>query len=100
MTRKEPGERPGANPAAPAGPDENYRALARAVCMQAVRDWKLAKERLRRNPENRGAQRLLEDTERFFLSDWFRILAGMDGEWILSRLLDWRLKGSREDDMS
>ena len=59
--------------------DEGCRLLIEAIVRQAVEDHVGA---LRDLPARRAACRLAE-TNRFFLSDYFRGLTGMDGKRIL-----------------
>ena len=63
-----------------------YENLANAIILRAVEDWRDADRRLRRKPQNREARALKEETEEFFLSDWFSVLSKLDGETLLRRL--------------
>ncbi len=65
---------------------EPYENLANAIVMQAVKDWREAAKRLRRNPRNAGAQAVVKECESFFRSDWFEALTGADGGFILKKL--------------
>ena len=67
-------------------PPEPEEALARAIILQAVEDWRSAMDTLDLFPENREAGRLRRETEAFFRSRWFRILADLDGPTLLARL--------------
>lgn len=58
--------------------NENYKELANAVVLQAVRDYRHALA-----VENEYYIRKLE---KFFRSEWFKILANLDGEMIIERL--------------
>ena len=60
-----------------AGPDrrENWEDLANAVVLQAVQDYRLSND-----------PRDLEELERFFLSDWFRLLTDLEPDYLLSLL--------------
>ena len=60
--------------------DEGCRLLIEAIIRQAVEDHIDA---LRQLPASRAAGRVAE-TKRFFLSDYFRDLTGLDGKRILS----------------
>lgn len=57
-----------------------------AMVEHAVNDWKNAKRVLSRHPDNDNAWRSLFDVERFFLSDYFSTLTGLDGKSTLKRL--------------
>lgn len=63
-----------------------YEKLANAIIMQAVKDWRGAVSKLRKNPNNRDAQGTRNETERFFLSGWFGKLTKLDGEVLLQKL--------------
>jgi len=63
-----------------------YEDLASAIILLAVKDWRSAMSRLRKNPNNLSAQRTRNDTERFFLSQWFGVLTQINGEELLRRL--------------
>lgn len=65
------------------GPYEN---LANAIVMQAVKDYRMARHKLCKRPKNADAKAMLEDCERFFLSDWFETLTNVNGEIILKKL--------------
>lgn len=60
-----------------AAPDrrENWQDLANAVVLQAVQDYRLSND-----------PRDLEELERFFLSDWFRLLTDLSPDCLLSLL--------------
>lgn len=63
-----------------------YEGLANAIIIQACKDYRVARKKLRRNPRNRDAAALAEETERFFLSPWFGALTNVDGKFILQKL--------------
>lgn len=63
-----------------------YEALANAVILQAVRDWRDACRINRPYPENFAEERKREDIERFFRSDWFSVLTNLDGRLLLRKL--------------
>ena len=50
------------------------------------KDWQLAAKRLRKNPRNKEAARVKEETERFFRSEYCYGLGGVDGRAILRKL--------------
>ena len=54
---------------------ENWEDLANAVVLQAVQDYRLSND-----------PRDLEELERFFLSDWFRLLTDLEPDYLLSLL--------------
>ena len=65
---------------------DEYADLVQAVVMQAVEDFRLARNILRRRPDSTRARRMLRDVEGFFRSAWFITLTGLDGREILNRL--------------
>lgn len=65
---------------------ENYEKLANAIILQAVKDYRAAKKKLKKQPTKKDAEIMVKDTERFFRSDWFTALTNVDGEVILRKL--------------
>lgn len=63
-----------------------YENLAQAIVMQAVKDYKKARHKLRTHPKSIAAGRDVVECERFFTSDWFMELSGLDGRVILDKL--------------
>ena len=63
--------------------DPKYDALASAIILQAVKDYRSA---LNAEEDNARAQRVLNDCEKFFLSTWFTYLTDIDGDYLLERL--------------
>lgn len=65
-----------------------YEKLANAIILQAVKDWRAARRKLKRKSKNESARIELESCERFFRSDWFTTLTDVDGEVILRKLYE------------
>ena len=65
---------------------KNYQNLANAIILQAVKDWRDAVRRLKRNPNNKKALEEKKSCEEFFLSEWFDILTDVYGPDLLRRL--------------
>ena len=63
-----------------------WEGLAHAIILQACEDYRLARKKLKRNPDNREAAALARNCEKFFRSDWFRALTDIDGNHVLSEL--------------
>ena len=63
--------------------DEGAQALVQGIVEQAVHDW-------RTSTPGSGMR---TDCERFFLSSWFYMLTGVDGEPILRKLREEERKG-------
>ena len=60
--------------------------LVAAVVARAENDYRNARRRLRKNPSDYQAQKLLKDCVWFFKSDWFRTVTSAPGEPILKKL--------------
>ena len=58
------------------GLEENYQKLAHEIIKQAAKDWRQAARRLKKNPRNREAASLKEETERFSTHSGATSLAG------------------------
>lgn len=65
---------------------ENYEKLANAIILQAVKDYRAARKKLKKQPTNKDAEIMINETERFFRSDWFTALTDVDGALILRKL--------------
>ena len=65
-----------------------YEVLLNAVVMQAVRDFREARRRLKRKPNDREASASLMEVSRFFRSDYFSAFTKLDGVTILQRLME------------
>ena len=63
-----------------------YEKLANAIIMQAVKDYRAAKKKLKKQPTNKDSELMVLDTEKFFRSDWFTALTDVDGAVILRKL--------------
>lgn len=63
-----------------------YENLASAIVMQAVKDWRDARHKLKKRPKNEDARIMMEECESFFLSPWFETLTNLDGEMVLNKL--------------
>ncbi len=67
--------------------EENYQALANAVILQAVKDFKPAYRRLKRYPNDKLAQDTVREITKFFCSDYFCALSDLDGPALLNRII-------------
>lgn len=61
-------------------------ALAEAIVKTAIKDWKKAMRVLKRNPNSYQADVRRINCETFFLSDYFYLLTGVDGNLLLNQL--------------
>lgn len=65
---------------------DGFEKLANAIILQAVKDYRTARKKIRKKPDNRDAQAEVESIRRFFLSPWFAALSEADGKCILRKL--------------
>ena len=63
-----------------------YENLANAIVLQAVKDWRAARKKLKKRPKNEEAKLMVKDCEDFFRSDWFTALTDVNGEVLLRKL--------------
>ena len=66
--------------------------LAAEVARQAVRDYRSAVKRLKKDVEDTNARSVLLEVEQFFLSTYGQCLLQTDGEAIIARLHHMRRK--------
>ena len=67
--------------------DERYARLANAIILQAVKDFRPAYRRLKRNPNDRSAQDTVREITNFFCSQYFDLLSDLDGPALLHRIM-------------
>ena len=60
-----------------------WQALANAIIIQAVKDYKAALKKLRKNTDNKQARKTRTECERFFQSGWYEMLTDLDPERLL-----------------
>jgi len=65
---------------------DGWEALANAIILQAVEDYREARMRLHNKPSLRKPRSVISEVEQFFHSDWFTWLTSLDGEMLLERL--------------
>ena len=63
-----------------------YESLANATILQAVKDWRDSVKKLKKRPRFQPAMDMKKECEEFFLSDYYKILSSVDGEWLLTKL--------------
>ena len=63
-----------------------YESLANAIILQAAKDYRMARKKLKYHPKNKDAKLMIEDLEGFFRSDWFAQLTNIDGEMLIKKL--------------
>lgn len=67
-----------------------YQELANAVIVLAAKDYRHALRIQRRNPRSAAAQSQIDSLERFFRSDWYKVLTDVDGEMLIKRMREER----------
>ena len=67
--------------------EENYRALADAIILRAVKDFRPAYRRLRRNPNDKKAQDSVREITNFFCSQYFEALTDLDGPALVHQMM-------------
>lgn len=65
-----------------------YEALANAIILQAVKDFRAAYKRVKRFPDDKLAESEVRDLTAFFCSEWFEMLSAADGPALLRRIID------------
>jgi hypothetical protein len=65
---------------------DNYENLAKAIVLQAVKDYRKALRTLFLHPNNRSAQYERRHIEQFFRSGWFGVLTSIDPEMLIAKL--------------
>ena len=68
--------------------DEGYFALARAIILQAVKDFKPAYLRLKRFPNDKHAADRVKEITEFFCSEYFCLLTDVDGPRLLRKIME------------
>ena len=63
-----------------------WENLANAIILQAVKDYREARKKLKKRPKNEDAKLMISDCEAFFRSDWYRSLTDVDGEMLIRKL--------------
>ena len=64
----------------------SYENLANAIILQAVKDYRRAIRRWKYNPNKELCKHDKAVLERFFRSDWFGVLTGLDPELLILKL--------------
>ena len=68
--------------------DINIDALVSGIIVQAVKDYRICTNKLKKKPKNQEALIAKREIERFFRSDWFGMLSDLDPEILLNKLND------------
>jgi len=65
---------------------ESWEDLANGIIIQAVKDYRNARRRVRTKRDQKGARATIREVERFLRSRWYAQLTDLDGEILLERL--------------
>lgn len=65
---------------------DGYEKLANGIILLAVKDYRSALKKLKRNPKNAAANDTVQEVERFLRSDWYKTLTSVDGEMLIRKL--------------
>ena len=65
---------------------DGYEKLANGIILLAVKDYRSALKKLKRNPKNAAANDTVHEVERFLRSDWYKTLTSVDGEMLIRKL--------------
>ena len=61
--------------------------LANAIIVQAVKDFRPAYLRIKKNPNDETANRIVREITKFFHSDYFCLLTNLDGFVLLKKIM-------------
>lgn len=68
--------------------DLGVNNLVVGIVRQDVQDWRNARRRLKKHPNNKTTEGIIIDCERFFRSAYFETLTNMNGKKFLEQLKD------------
>ena len=68
--------------------DEGYYTLAKAIILQAVKDFKPAYLRLKHRPDDKAAAARVKEITEFFCSEYFCLLSDLDGPRLLKKIIE------------
>lgn len=63
--------------------EDPYEKLANAIVLQAVSDYRAALRLAKKNPV---AEQDVKKLEKFFRSEWYSVLTGVDPEYLIEKL--------------
>ena len=63
-----------------------YEALGNAIILQAVKDYRMALRKVKKNPKNREAIDEALQIERFFRGPLFGVITDLDPEFLIDKL--------------
>lgn len=68
--------------------DEGYFELAKAIILQAVKDFRPAYRRLKQHPDDKHATDRVKEITEFFCSEYFCLLSDADGPRLLRKIME------------
>lgn len=71
--------------------DKGYENLIRGLVKQTCKDYLSARKALRNNPGLESARSQIRECENFLTSDWFEAISGLNGEYLLDKLEEFKL---------
>lgn len=66
--------------------EDPYERLANGIIMQAVSDYRAEINKVMKKPKNQNAIQDVMKIEKFFRSQWYQALTGVDGEYLIRKL--------------
>ena len=63
-----------------------YHPLAEAIILQAVKDYRSALRKQKKNPDDGKASATIREIEKFFRSSWYKTLTDLDPDYLIYRL--------------
>ena len=67
--------------------EENYKALANAIIIQAVKDFRAAYRTRKKFPDKANAEKQIREVTSFFCSQYFEVLSDLDGPTLLKKII-------------
>lgn len=68
--------------------EDPYEALGNAIILQAVKDYRVALKKVKRNPQNRMALDEALTIEKFFRGPLFSVITSVDPEYLIGKFQD------------
>lgn len=76
--------------------EENYKALANAIIMQAVKDFRAAYRTRKKFPDRANVEKQIREITSFFCSQYFEVLSDLDGPRLLQKIIEMEEGGDAE----
>ena len=67
--------------------DEGFHNLAKAIILQAIKDFKPAYRRLKAHPDDKLATARVKEITEFFCGEYFCLLTDVDGPRLLKKIM-------------